>query len=312
MVTVATTLRVECIPVCLSNALNGNQNDHGVRCASAVVGREATEEAQRSLLLEDLDGAVRHAAVGHLSGLWDGLLCHQSGLDQIERQTEQGGREAGNGRGTHLGGEGRSVGHGIIEQLGHHLLGLVVARQHTNVHGHTTEDVGCQSLVQGTDALLLGRSDERVEHILIVSAVLLGGHAVGLQSHQGNVKRSADADGDGTTGHTRQGLGKEVDRLAIVPLDEGIAEGPVQADTGRTVHHLSADGGIDSLVDGRNAVLLHNLLNDGTEAGDGLTGVELTIQLHSNLFVSWVFVQGGQGWQCWVRTSESDLCEINK
>ena len=289
MDTAAIILRIESIPVCLGNALNGNQNDHGVRCASAVVGREATEEAQRSLLLEDLDGTVRHTTVGHLSGLRDGLLCHQSRLDQIERQAEQGGREAGNGRGTHLGGKSGSVRHGIIEQLGHHFLGLIVARQHTNVHGHTAEDVGRQALVESTDALLLGRSDERVEHILIVSAILLGGHAVGLQSHQGNVKGSSDADGDGTTGHARQGLGKEIDRLAIVPLDEGITEGPVKADTSRTVHHLSADGGIDTLVDGRNAVLLHNVLNNGTEARDWLTRVELTIQLHSNLFVSLMF-----------------------
>ena len=276
------TLGVERIPVCLGDALNGYQNDHGVRCATAVVGREATVEAQRSLFLENLHGTVRHAIVGHLSGLRIRFLRHQPGFDQIERQTEQGGREASDGRGAHLGGEGRSVGHGIIEQLGHHLLGLVVARQHTDIHGHTAEDVGRQALVEGADALLLGRSDEGVEHVLIVPPILLG-HAVGLQSHQSNVKGGADADSDGATGHARKGLGEEVDRLAVVILDEGVAEGPVEADTGRAVHHLPADGGVHTLVDGRDAILLHNVLNDGTKSGDGLTRVELTIQLHSNL-----------------------------
>ncbi len=78
----------------LSNGLNGEQNNHRVRCASTVVCRESTEKTHWTFIPSNLHRAIYYPVVRHLSSLNIWLLIHDPRFDQVEGEREQCRRES--------------------------------------------------------------------------------------------------------------------------------------------------------------------------------------------------------------------------
>ena len=127
-----------------------DEGEHGVGGDADVVGGEAGVELERSAGGHGLGAAVSEALEGK-GAVGEGLLLLELSLDVIEGEGEERGEETGDGGGADGGGKaGDAVGL-------HHLLGLVVGREHTAVrvavtprsrsHTHTRVKSHCALLV---------------------------------------------------------------------------------------------------------------------------------------------------------------------
>jgi hypothetical protein len=131
-------------------------------------------------------------------------------------------------------------------------------------------------MIECPNAFVLGRANERIKHIFVIASL-------GLQSHERNIKRGADAHGNRTAGHTRQRFAQERNGFAVVHFDQLVGEFAMQTDTGRPVHELSTNGGVDPPVHGQDATTLDHVGNNRGSTRHGLARIELSVNLHPYL-----------------------------
>ena len=157
-----------------------------------VVGGEPGVELEGSARGHRLGAAVAEA-LERESSVGEGLLLLELGLDVVEGEGEEGREETGDGRRAEGGGEtGDAV-------LLHHLLGLVVGREHAHVERHGANGGGAGAREEAADALLLDGVRERVDDAGVVATLGDGEGLIGLHADQGEIRGGAE-DGAKTAG----------------------------------------------------------------------------------------------------------------
>mmetsp|Transcript_9959 Transcript_9959/g.24012 ORF Transcript_9959/g.24012 Transcript_9959/m.24012 type:complete len:233 (+) Transcript_9959:356-1054(+) len=213
------TCLFECISVCLRDGILRQKNNHGVRCTSSVIGRKSIVKSQGALRSNHFDDTIRHALVGHFPCDGIGSLGHKSALNQVKRHGKKGRCETSTQGSQNSGRQFWSVCHRIPKKTSIHFLELIVTRHHSNIHGHSSQNVRQNTLVEGTKSLFLRGTHQRVKHIFVVSSVFWFGHSICLQSHQRNIEGTSDRYGNRPTQHARRSFLSEADRLPIVLFD---------------------------------------------------------------------------------------------
>ena len=205
-------------------------------CDPHVVRAEPAVKPQPTLLLRDLTSAVEQTLVRQLARLGVLLLLLQTGLDEIERQRQETGEEAGDtggGKGLVLRGQA-----GVLLQLA---LGFGEEGQLAEVEGHGADDGGEGAGPEGADALTLGDAEQGVDDGAVVGALLRSLEAVGLHADEGQVGGVSDH-GCNTTCHQTGASALAEGHLAVgvvSALGQGFAEGVEEAQT---------RGGVDGLA----------------------------------------------------------------
>lgn len=119
-----------------------------------VVRAEAAIESQPALVANDLARAIHHALVRQLASLRVALLLLQTRLDEVERQREETGEEAGDAGGREDLAAGGQV--GVLLELG---FGFREERKLADVERHGANDGGERASPQGGDSLVPGDAD---------------------------------------------------------------------------------------------------------------------------------------------------------
>lgn len=232
---VAVFVESEEVAVHRGDLLHREENDHSMRCAATVVGDKASPERKESFVTQDLGSTIHDTTVRHLASGRVNTHVLEAGLDEIKGKREEGTAETGDGRRGHAGGHGVRV----VGNLYDGLLGLIVAGKHTDVHAHTTENVGQETAPETGNTLRLGDANKGVKDVLVATTLLDGLGAVALHANKGHVEWSTDADSDGTTAETADSLLPERNVCSAVEFLQLVAEGAVETNAGSSVSSLA-------------------------------------------------------------------------
>ena len=236
--------------------LVNEKNDHSVGSTTEVVSPETLPEGEKTLLLENLHTTIPKVLVGHFVGHGVRRHVHETSLHEVEGEGSEGTAEAGNGRGNQVGGEA------LAEMFIAELLGEIVGSEHTEVHGHGTEDHGKTASPQGHDAFVLGDTEKGVEAVLVATSLLDGTKTIGLHTHHGDIERITNHTGQGTGGEGGESRGEE-GNVTIISFLQLVSEHTVETETGSTVDSLSHERSGQTSVKLHNTFVLNQILHDG-------------------------------------------------
>ena len=187
----------------------------------------------------------------------------QLGLHVIERKREEGGKEprdGGSAQGC------REAGNAVIL---HHLLRLVVRREHAHVERHCAHRSGGGADEQSADALFGDNVGERVHDAGVVAALRRGERPVRLHANERQIGGGAEHGAEAARGEPRAGFLDERQRRAFVLLLEEIHHLGVDAQTRRRVGGLAQEASGDAGVQRAKTLVLDDARGDGKGAAGG-------------------------------------------
>lgn len=165
-----------------------------------IISSETTIEPQPALIADDLPRAIHDAAIRELTCFRIFLLLLEPRLDEVERERQETGEEAGDGRRREGLIPNRETSMSL--ELG---LGFREERQLADIERHRSHNGREGARPQGSDAFSLGDAGQRVNHGFIVRALLRRLQPIGLHPDQRQVGRVADHSCDAAGGETRAG-----------------------------------------------------------------------------------------------------------
>ena len=176
-----------------------------MRCNPHVIRAEPAIEPQHALILGHFGETIQHALVRQLAILAPTLLL-QPRLDEIEGQTEETRKEAGNGTGRQ-----RLRLHGHLRARLQLRLGFGKEGQLTEIQGHGPHDRWHRTRPQGKDSLVARYPHQRVHHALVIRPRLLRLQSVALHPDERQISRIAH--------HGRQPAGRQACRRPLFEAD---------------------------------------------------------------------------------------------
>ena len=232
------------------------EDDHSMRSTTEVVSPEALPEGEDTFLLEDLHTAIPQVLVRHFLG--DGIRrhVHQTSLHEVKRQGSESTAETRNGRGDEIGGKT------LTEVFIAELLGKIVGGEHTEVHGHGTEDHRKTTSPEGHQTFILGDTEQSVETVLVTTAFFNRTETIGLHTNHGNIERITDHTSKSTRGEGGESGGKE-GNVTVVALLQLVSEDTVETETSSTVNSLSHERSRQTGIELHNTFVLNQILHDG-------------------------------------------------